>query len=77
LRVVDAVAQPIVNHELQPSRQQNIDRLCRNELAAREQFPADHTWIRFIQIGRLLAEGLWQRRIAPEPRIGHAHPSFR
>ncbi len=77
LRVVDAVTEPIMHHELQPSRQKNIDGRCRHEFAARQQFAADHARIGFVEAGRLFTVGLRQRSVAAEPCIGHAHSGLR
>ena len=77
LRVIDAMAEPIVNHELQPCRQQDIDRVCRYEGAARQQFAADDARIGFIEAWRLFAVGLRQGRVASKAGTGHAHPGLR
>ena len=38
--VAAAVAQPVVHHELQPSRDENVEMRHRHEAAAREQIAA-------------------------------------
>src|SRR6516225_4199266 len=77
LWIVDAVAEPSVDHELQPRRQEQIDRSCRDEIGARQQLATNDPWIWLIKGWRLFAKGLRQRRIASKPCIRHSHPGFR
>ena len=57
-RIVDAMAQPVMHHELQPGAQQDIYGRCRHEIAARKQLAANDPRVGVIKVGRILAEGL-------------------
>src|SRR5262245_2471038 len=72
--VAPAVAKPVVDHELQPGRDEHVEMRHRHEGAAREQIAAYLPWIGFVEIGRLFAKRVRDRHVAAEARTGHAHP---
>jgi hypothetical protein len=69
-----AVAEPVVHHELQPSRDEHVQMRNGHEGAAREQITAHLAGIGFIEIGRLFAKRVGNRHVAAEARAGHTHP---
>src|SRR6516162_3274875 len=77
LRIVDAMAEPIVDHELQPGGQKQIDLSCWDEVGAHQQLTTNDAWIGLIKAWWLFAKSLRQRRVASKPGIRHSHPSFR
>src|ERR1700758_487574 len=72
--ITSAVAEPVVDHELQPGRNEHVEMRHRHEGAAREQIAAYLPGIGFVEIGRLFAERVGDRHVAAEARTGHAHP---
>jgi hypothetical protein len=74
LGVASAVAQPIVDHELQPGRDQHVEMRHRHEALALQQGAAHQSRIGLVEAGRLLAIGGVDRHVAAEARAGHAHP---
>ncbi|GJE46879.1 hypothetical protein AEGHOMDF_6088 [Methylobacterium soli] len=71
------VAQPIVHHELDPGRGEDIQVRDFLERAAREQPVADQARARLEQRRRRFPEGLIERHVAAEAGARHAHPGFR
>ena len=72
--IAAAMAEPIMHHELQPRRDENVEMRHRHEAAAREQIAAHSPWIRLVELGRPFAERVGDRHVAAEARAGHAHP---
>src|SRR5262245_24739005 len=72
--VTPAVAEPVVDHELQPRRNEHVEMWHRHEVAAREQIAAYLPWIGLVEVGRLFAKRVRDRHVAAEARTGHAHP---
>ena len=71
--VVAAVAEPVVDHELEPGGGEQVERRGRLERVAREQLAADEARIgRHDPLGRLLV-GALDRHVAAEAGAGAAH----
>ena len=75
-RIVVAVAQPVVHHELQPCRHEQIEVRHGHEALALQQLFADQARVRIVKAGFFLAETVRDRHVAAEARAGHAHPGL-
>jgi hypothetical protein len=71
--VVRAVIEPIVEHELQPARGEQVEARRRHELAPGEQLATYQARVGIEQRRLGLAPGFGERHVAPEPRAGPAH----
>ena len=72
-RVVVAVAEPVVDLELDPGTREQVQGGRRLEGLPREQLSADQAWVRIEQPGELVRPGVLQRHIPPEPASDRAH----
>src|SRR5205085_11646805 len=72
--IAAAVAEPVLNHELDPRRGEQVERLGRDELAAGEELTADGARVRLHQHDVRLRRGGPERYVAAEARAEHAHP---
>ena len=70
------VAEPVTDHELQPRRDERVDRGRRDELRAGEQRAAHlaRAWLHHPR--QRLRLGVLQWHVPAEPRPGHPHPGL-
>ncbi len=67
------MAEPVFDHELQPRRDERIDRGRRDELIPGQQGTADLARAWLHHLGQRIRLDVLQRHVAAEPRSGHPH----
>src|SRR5438270_5664992 len=67
------MAEPVVNHELDPCGRQEVEEGYRFEGVASQQFKADGTRVRPEDFCVIIGVGILQWNVAPKTRIGTAH----
>jgi hypothetical protein len=68
------VAQPVVQHELDPRRHEYVQVWDGNEIAPRQEYTADKPRVGIEECGLRFSECCIDRHVTPEARTCHSHP---